>query len=293
MQKVQVNPNQISHNTVSSCGYCIKTDQKLLECARCHFMWYCNDVCQKKHWPTHKPNCYSKYIHVVQDGAAILSNKTTKNIHYLFTNGLESCIAIMAKGEHGVALLHDGGRLTKNSIKDIFQRIGTLEFWVTSAYPSADQEYSAFLPDIYLEKYGKTGGIYLTKIERIYQIMTAIDPDARSKQKKPTDSEYYRASQKWACIDRNGEIFTQKNSNLNHFMPIEESTLKLRQKINELNSATNDELNCHLQFDGEKFTPIPQLIQSEETIQSSAKTDSVIAKHLNDYRFEKAKLEHS
>ncbi len=256
-------------------------------------MWYCGSDCQKQHWPEHRPICQQKkYIHVVQDSAAILFNETTpKKLHSLFTYGLESCIAIMAKGKHGVALVHDGGRLTENSIKDVFQRIGTLEFWATSAYPNADIEYSTILPVVYQEKYGKTGGIYLTKIERIRQIMTAVDADARSKQKKPDDSNYYKAFEKWAFIDRKGEIYTHGKPELAKWKQLEEPTLKLRQKINELNSATNDELKCHLQFDGEKVTPIPQLILSENEIQFMAQTDRVIDKHLKDYRSEKARLE--
>jgi hypothetical protein len=286
MQEVQVNPNRVSHNTASSCGYCNKTDQKLLKCARCHFVLYCNRECQTKHWPTHKLDCHSKFIHVVQDSAAILLNKTTsKTIQYLFTNGLESCIAIMAKGEHGVVLLHDGGRLTENSIKAVFQRLGTLEFWATSANPNAGNYCSKIRPDLHQAFIDKFGGFYTHQIKRIRQIMTAIDANARSKQKKPDDSDYYRASEKWVCINRNGEIYTQINPEINKCMIMEESTLILREKISELNSTlAKNELDCHLQFDGVNFTPIPQLILSEETIQSIAQTNQMVANCLENYR---------
>jgi hypothetical protein len=286
MKAVQANPNQVSYST-AICGYCSRTDQILQECARCHFIGYCDRDCQAKDWPKHKLVCHLKYVQVVQDGAAILfKNTIPKNLHYLSTYGLESCIAIMAKGEHGVVLLHDGGFLTENSIKAIFQKIGTLEFWATSANPNADIEYSKILPDEYQERYAETGEIYLTNIERIRQIMTAVDPNARSKQKKPDDSDYYRAFDKWACIDRNGKIYTETNSELDKVIRMKDPSARLRQRINELNSAMDAALqgkgfDCHLQFDGENLTPIPQLIHSEEAIQSIAQTTPLVAKLLN------------
>src|SRR5579872_994574 len=139
MLPVQANPNQISYNTYF-CGYCNKTAEKLQRCAGCHFILYCDRECQKKHWPKHKDVCQQKkYVKVAQDSAALILNKTTpQTLHYLFTKGLETCIVIMAKGKAGVALIHDGGRLTEKSIKDVFRRIGPLEFWATSANPNAD-----------------------------------------------------------------------------------------------------------------------------------------------------------
>jgi len=285
-QEVQANPNQVSYNT-AFCGYCGKTDLKLQQCARCHFVFYCGRDCQEKHWPKHKSVCQLKrYIEVVQDGVGILLyNKTPKPFHYLYTGGLESCVAIMAKGEHGVALLHDGGFLTENSIKTVFQRIGTLEFWATSANPNAGSYCAKIRPDLHQAFSAKFGGFYTHQIKRILQIMTAIDANAGSKQKKPADSEYYSASEMWACIDRNGEIYTQKNPKLSKSVIVEEATFQLREKINELNSfLTEKELECHLQFDGENFTPIPQLILDEKTIESIAQTNPMVAGGLANYR---------
>jgi hypothetical protein len=124
--------------------------------------------------------------------------------------------------------------------------------------------------------------------------MTTIDVDALSKQKKPSDSDYYIASDRWACIDRNGEIYTQTNSELDKCIPIKDPTNKLRQKINELNSALAGRLaqrfDCHLQFDGKDFTPIPQLIRNEKQIQAIAQKDPLVAKHLESYKLTKLGL---
>lgn len=42
-----------------SCDNCGKTDVPLLTCSRCKQVKYCSPVCQKKHWPIHKPDCTS------------------------------------------------------------------------------------------------------------------------------------------------------------------------------------------------------------------------------------------
>ena len=38
----------------------IKSEKKLLTCARCRKTNYCNRQCQAKHWPEHKSGCFSK-----------------------------------------------------------------------------------------------------------------------------------------------------------------------------------------------------------------------------------------
>ncbi len=278
MKAVQASPNQISYNTYV-CGSCNKTAEKLQKCTGCYFILYCDTECQKKHWPEHKLVCQKKkYIEVVQNSVAIILNKKTpKTLQYLFTDNLRSCVAVMAKGEHGIALLHDVGYLTEKSIKAAFQQIGNLEFWATAAYPHVDEEYSKIEPDRYQELFGKVGGFYLSQIERIRRIMTAIDVSARSKQKKPEDSDYYIASERCAWIDRSGKIYTQTKPEkcvLLEKIP----HLVLRKNINELNSTVaKKEFDCHLQFDGVNFTPIPLPIRSEEEIKSMAQTDQMIA----------------
>lgn len=40
-----------------SCANCGKTDVPLSTCSRCKQVKYCSAVCQKAHWPIHKPDC--------------------------------------------------------------------------------------------------------------------------------------------------------------------------------------------------------------------------------------------
>ncbi len=293
MKAVQASPNQVSYNTYV-CGSCNKTAEKLQKCAGCYFILYCDRNCQKKDWPKHKDVCQQKkYLEVAQESAAILVNKTTpQTLQYLFTKRIQTCIVIMAKGKNGVALIHDGGHLTEKSIKDVFQRIGPLEFWATAANPNAETILlSEAGSDAYDAFYGKNGGIYPTQMKRIRQIMTAIDAKAVcKKQKKPKDADYYRASEEWACIDRNGEIYTQAKPEFDKGMRLDERTFLLRVLTNQINSILNIELHCNLQFNGENFTPIPQLIQNEETLQFVAQLRPLLAIWLRCYRSEKARL---
>ena len=46
------------------CGYCKKADGTVkLRCSRCRNIYYCCAVCQKTHWPIHKPDCIPKTSH--------------------------------------------------------------------------------------------------------------------------------------------------------------------------------------------------------------------------------------
>jgi hypothetical protein len=45
----------------------------------------------------------------------------------------------------------------------------------------------------------------------------------------------------------------------------------------EMLTVAKKEFDCHLQFDGVNFTPIPLPIRSEEEIKSMAQTDQMIA----------------
>ena len=41
-----------------TCWSCRKpSEKKLKKCGKCHLAYYCDDTCQKKHWPEHKKTC--------------------------------------------------------------------------------------------------------------------------------------------------------------------------------------------------------------------------------------------
>ncbi|XP_067302511.1 ubiquitin carboxyl-terminal hydrolase 19 isoform X3 [Pseudorasbora parva] len=58
--KVQQRP-QVPSIPITKCAGCLKPpasdDEKLKRCTRCYRVGYCNQACQKNHWPTHKTMC--------------------------------------------------------------------------------------------------------------------------------------------------------------------------------------------------------------------------------------------
>jgi hypothetical protein len=47
--------NKVKERQCANCG--ITTYDKLKQCTGCRTIYYCNERCQKTHWPTHKTNC--------------------------------------------------------------------------------------------------------------------------------------------------------------------------------------------------------------------------------------------
>jgi len=41
----------------SGCAHCNSTKKALSLCSQCRFVGYCSNVCQRNHWPFHKPDC--------------------------------------------------------------------------------------------------------------------------------------------------------------------------------------------------------------------------------------------
>ncbi|XP_053705774.1 ubiquitin carboxyl-terminal hydrolase 19 isoform X1 [Synchiropus splendidus] len=54
---------QVPNIPISKCASCLKPplseDDKLRRCTRCYRVGYCNQICQKNHWPNHKNLCRS------------------------------------------------------------------------------------------------------------------------------------------------------------------------------------------------------------------------------------------
>ena len=84
-----------------SCDNCGKTDVPLLACSRCKSVRYCSPVCQKQHWPIHKPDCISttemyevgsfpfhlERVHTVNVGGTYFVVSTEKEVLSFTTNG--------------------------------------------------------------------------------------------------------------------------------------------------------------------------------------------------------------
>ncbi len=54
---VNLSPSTLALNNVAVCGSCGKNNAELFKCIFCQHVWYCNRVCQERHWPAHKKTC--------------------------------------------------------------------------------------------------------------------------------------------------------------------------------------------------------------------------------------------
>ena len=70
------------------CGSCKKALEKVSRCGRCKIEYYCNAVCQKSHWPTHKKVCQQKKPEQKKD---YLSTHNQARSVFSFTSTPSSC----------------------------------------------------------------------------------------------------------------------------------------------------------------------------------------------------------
>lgn len=221
----------------------------------------------------------TRHLQVAQDSAAvILFNQTPPEIQGFYTTGLQSCVAIFAKGDQGLALVHDGGKLTEQSVAEVFARIGPIDFWGTAFYPDADREYQRLHPKEYVTQY-QNKGMFQEKFSRILAIMTRVlQKDTLSKYRTPENEKYYPAEDRSFSIDRFGPKPPEAI--------LKEPNFPLRFALNELNSACmaeNEQFPCDLQYDGVKFTPMPRLAYSESEIQKFCAVDEYIQLFFDNY----------
>jgi hypothetical protein len=228
------------------------------------------------------------YLHVTQDaGAVILFDRTPKEIRFLATNSLESCIAIMAKGKNGIALVHDSGKLTDASVKKIFQLIGEIEFWTTAFYPKADQVYQELNLQAYQAQFGAQG-IYPTHFARISKIMSSmLQPGSKGHLPQGSYHEV-NEEERMAAMDRDGKVYTRGSQFTAG--PYVQPDLDLRAAISSLGHLKSP-INCDLQFDGEKTSRLPELPMPIEVIKTLFGNEKIIRKLC--FHYEKAKQEHS
>ena len=57
-----------------TCSYCKNVDRDLKVCSRCRKAYYCNQVCQKAHYPTHKQTCMVKTLEMLTAAVTAIGN---------------------------------------------------------------------------------------------------------------------------------------------------------------------------------------------------------------------------
>lgn len=202
------------------------------------------------------------YLQVVQDGAAILNYKNTDRIQGLFTCGLETCTAIIIIGKEGIALIHDTGRLSSDSIVNIFKALGEIEEWAIAYNPKTYKDiYNDKLEST--QKFHDMGGRYISELEKIIgkkslrfiKVELKVDSDlsvivgvggAIDVEETPSIK---RLTQQKDCVLRH-------NINmLNNFFLLSEGENCL--DIGKL--AENETIDVDIQYNGNKPGPFPTL----------------------------------
>lgn len=64
------------------------------------------------------------YFYITQDGVALLFKRDAPVLHGLYTDHLQSCVAIGASGSKGIALIHDTGKLDPIEVDNLISRLG-------------------------------------------------------------------------------------------------------------------------------------------------------------------------
>ncbi len=78
----------------------------------------------------------SKYVKATQDGIVRLKYKETPiNIEGLYTEGLETCFALIFVGDKGITLIHDTDKIFSTTIAEEYNSVGKIVFWATASHP--------------------------------------------------------------------------------------------------------------------------------------------------------------
>jgi hypothetical protein len=93
-------------------------------------------------------------VFVPLNSGAVINEKTPSNFNSLRAFKLNEGIVFMAKGKDGIALLHAGGKLSKDSYANLFGRIGKIEFWTMACSDKNQVEYK-FLINIFKESFDR------------------------------------------------------------------------------------------------------------------------------------------
>jgi len=78
------------------------------------------------------------YINITENGAGkILFSKVSENFEGLAITNLTTCTAILIIGDEALVLIHDEGFLSIESIREMFDAVGTLKQWSIFYNPNA------------------------------------------------------------------------------------------------------------------------------------------------------------
>lgn len=194
--------------------------------------------------PREKEN-KEKYFYLTQDGLAILYNDKVLDIVGVYTENLQTCIAIFIFGKKGIALFHDTGRIKLESIDSVCRLLNISS--CTVAYNTENKFISSVR-------------------ENISRIMPVF--------------EKYRCNIKHIPAP-GGAVWAKRKESSVHCYPeaiptsfIKPLHMEIRHHINLYNAYFLSEIeqrNPDMQFDGEQIQSIPILMQTPEQIKKEEK----------------------
>lgn len=198
------------------------------------------------------------YIGITQDGIGrIIFDQTDSKFEGLYTEGLETCLAIIIVGSHGISLIHNTGWLRAEDILTEFKAVGDLEYWTI-----------AYNPKIY--KNVRENEAFLNKIKLFLPKLIA---EVGKSYLKNSDGlmELYSASEGAVLVNRQKKITFSTIPLTSISFPV--GVKKFREGHREaLNEVNNFFLNigeftpADMQYDGLNFTAYPTLNKSLEEV---------------------------
>jgi hypothetical protein len=198
------------------------------------------------------------YIKVTESGVAIVLDSSPPEIKGCYTEGLQSCIAVILVGNNGFALIHDTGELSGPSIAKVCSLLGVVN--------EVRLHYNA---NLYSDGYVESPQV----IFKVEQMLTYVDNSQTQTFKTVVighDNEEVIVSRNLVCTPNWGDE--------QHKIPesvIFPKDMGLRERINRVNGfflADAEKVNADIQFDGSSFTDHPSLNKNRTQI-SALSTD--------------------
>ena len=139
-----------------------------------------------------------KYIEITRDGIGRVTTSTPGDIEGIYTNDLQTCLAIIFVSSNSISLIHSTFKLSEESIKrEAMLHQGTLKFWTI-----------AYNPLGYFKAYPANSDAKLR--EELARVVIPIEDiltkDSYLKIPGATTLRIFEAYQGFVSIDRNGNI---------------------------------------------------------------------------------------
>lgn len=216
-----------------------------------------------------------KFIKVTQGGVARwLRNITPSDIDGLFTDNLETCVAIIIAGKRGITLIHDTRRLLIDRVMQEFKLIGEIAFWTTAYNPTYQNTNNPDLIDTEilipytdaLEKLGISKNKYMPPLGEDETIELSSNGI-----KKYYKAGSYKCVSGFIAINTKAQIeITKKPASF--LFPVSTYQRFYIYYLNDLFAADGIKMPPDIIYDGKAFTPLPSLDKQPDEMFSLLET---------------------